>query len=62
MLQRKEIKEGYKKLEKTVEYVERNYFGDNKPDNYSKLVSVNPFWVDLVKHILVSGSLTNFVS
>ena len=62
MLQRKEIKEGYKKLEKTVEYVERNYFGDNKTDNYSKLISVNPFWVDLAKHLLASGSIANFVT
>lgn len=45
-----------------MEYVERNYFGDNKTDNYSNLVTVNPFWVDLAKHVFSYGSLANFVS
>ena len=49
-------------MEKTVEYVERNYFGDSNTDNYSKLVPVNRFWVDLIKHIQATGTLANFIS
>lgn len=51
-------KEGYKKLEKTVEYKERQYYGNKaSDDNSSSLITVNAFWVDLVKYINTHNSV-----
>ncbi|KAL4437870.1 hypothetical protein ABPG74_001041 [Tetrahymena malaccensis] len=59
---RKDFKEGYKKLENTKEYIERQYYSDNKINNYQNLVSVNKFWSDLARYIVNNNGIENFVS
>ncbi|EAS01818.2 hypothetical protein TTHERM_00565630 (macronuclear) [Tetrahymena thermophila SB210] len=59
---RKEFKEGYKKLENTKEYIERQYYSDNRVNNYQNLVQVNKFWSDLARFIVNNNGIENFVS
>ncbi|KAL4487468.1 hypothetical protein ABPG72_006988 [Tetrahymena utriculariae] len=62
LAKRQEFKEGYKKLENTKEYIERQYYSDNKVNNYQNLVQVNKFWSDLARFIVNNNGIENFVS
>lgn len=53
------IRGGFKELEKTKEYCERNYYGRTSSPSF---INANPFWVDLAKHLIEHGTQVPFLT
>lgn len=56
---RSQFKSEFKNIEKTKEYSEKHYAKTKYLNENTNLVSLNGFWVDLVKHSVSAGVLSS---